>query len=622
MESAITQVRTKPTPICVASVVLLLASLYVQPVAAKTIKIGVAQTVIEARLEQNQEKLCDFIDQAKRQNCQVVIFPEGALYWSDVAAHEPTQAELDAAMAQIGRKAASENIYVVFGIGYRQTSQGRYHNRGAVYDPDGHRVLFYQKNAQVPCHFTVQGVPFNLVICSDRGYLEHSDLPCLVQGSQAIIDISGGHGGDDGRPDLRWIRYRPWALRTGAFVIVCNPVHDNTDFMGHSPWGGGSAVIQPDGSIQASRTYERDALIVTEIDASMATRSAAQRRRHHLLFKPFWDMGAKLLKGEGTDPVPEIRPLSSAVRDVKIAAAQIVCSREMDRNTDKIARCIQRAATQGADIVVFPELAVTGCNEADVRAASHAQLNSVLRRIQWEAHKQKICVIVGMPWMLDGHRMNCAFVIGDDGSTRTRYAQMSVERGGLFQPGTSAKAMWFELKGVHAIVTIGDDANWVEIADLAASRGMVLHFHITAEACATTDAAILAQQRNLLILSYAQYGAVVNAAMPMDRSKPDTQHGGMSMIVSREGGHNKPAPKGLTYYLPYQTSIVKQAGQTETMIVAERRTAPTNSLDLNRNWRSRNRKNRTQSAWYEWIKQGAWLCASDALVQAQTAQAR
>ncbi|MBL7190022.1 MAG: hypothetical protein ISS70_27155 [Phycisphaerae bacterium] len=44
-----------------------------------------------------------------------------------------------------------------------------------------------------------------------------------------------GHGGDDGGSELPLIRYRPWAARTGAWVIVSNPVHEDTDFMGRSP---------------------------------------------------------------------------------------------------------------------------------------------------------------------------------------------------------------------------------------------------------------------------------------------------------------------------------------------------------------------------------------------------
>ncbi|UCG49867.1 MAG: hypothetical protein JSU94_08795 [Phycisphaerales bacterium] len=570
-----------------------------------------AQTVIEPTLQKNREKLCSFIDQAGDAGCQIVIFPEGALYWPDIATHKPTKAQLDSAIAQIGRKADAEDVYTIFGVGYRETDAEPYTNRGVVFDLDGRRILFYKKNAEVPRSFDVHGVPSNLVICSDRGYLEHSDLPCLVQGSQVIIDISGGHGGDDGRPDLRWIRYRPWALRTGAYVIVSNPVHDDVDFMGHSPWGGGSAVIRPDGAIQAGRTYEKDTLIVEEIDVSLATRAEARRRRNHSLFKSFWDMGKELLAGENTAAVPQIGPLSSARRDIKIAAAQILCTSDINENAAKITAYIRRAAAQGADIVVSPELAVTGSKPEGIRAANRSVLDIALDRIRHEADNQNIYVIVGMPYFVDGRRMNCAFVIGDDGGIRTRYAQIVAKRADLFRGGTSTKAIWFELKGVHSIVTIGDDASSVEIADLAASRGMYLHFHIANEAYSSVEQAKLARQRNLLMLMYAKFGAVVNAAIPADMSDTSASAGGMSMIVSREGGHNRPAPAGLEYYLPYQTSIVKCAGSTETMIVAERSTSARNELDLTRNWRNRNRKSRARSGWYEWIEKGALLINED-----------
>jgi predicted amidohydrolase len=608
MKSVPNEGRTKATQSHVSLVVLLLVALCTQTAFAGTIKVGIAQTVIEPTLPKNCEKLCSFIDHAGSMGCQVVIFPEGALYWSDIATYKPTKAQLDSAIAQIGQRADAENVYAIFGVGYKETNAEPYTNRGIVFDPDGRRVLFYKKNAEVPQSFGAHGIQFNLSICSDRGYLEHSDLPCLVQGSQVIIDISGGHGGDDGRPDLRWIRYRPWALRTGAYVIVSNPVHDDVDFMGHSPWGGGSAVIRPDGSIQASRTYEKDTLIIEEIDISTATRAEARRRRNHPLFKPFWDMGKKLLDGEVTVAVPQIKPFTSAERSIKIAAAQIVYSRDINKNVAKITDYIRLAAKEGADIVVFPELAVTGCSQKGISAASKSMLDSALDRIRNEADVKNMYVIVGMPYLVDGHRMNCAFVIGDDGSIRTRYAQITAKQDDLFRSGTSMKAMWFELKGVHSIVTIGDDANWVEIADLAASRGMYLHFHITSETYASADNAILAKQRNLLMLMYAKYGAVVNAAAPTDMSNT----GGMSMIVSREGGHNKSAPNGLEYYLPYQTSIVKSAGPTETMIFAVRRTSARNDMDLIRYWRNRNRKSREQSGWYEWIERGALLVETDA----------
>ncbi len=580
-------------------------------VRGKKLTVGIVQTVIENTLEQNRNKLIRFVDEAKVQGCQLAILPEGALYWADIAIDKPTKAEFDVAIEQIGQRARQAGIWVIFGTSYKLTDNGEYHNRGVVYNPDGKRVLFYRKNQDVPQRFFIHGIPCNLVICSDRGYLEHSDLPCLVQGSQVIIDISGGHGGDDGRPDLRLIRYRPWAKRTNAYVIVSNPVHDDTDFMGNSPWGGGSAIIRPDGSIQASRRYEKDVMLVEEINTEKATLAEAKLRINHPLFHTFWDAGRELLEEIKIEPVPQITPYTSAERTIKVAAAQIACSRDIDGNISTILRHIAQAAQEDADIVVFPELALTGALSDDILSVRQSRLDDALIKIRNAAKKGSIYVILGMPYDIDGARRNCAFVISDNGTVQTRYSQIVVKRSNLFQPGTSTKAMWFNVKSVHAIVTIGDDVDWIEIADLAASRGMYLHFHLSYQTDASPDDATFIKQRNLLFLRYAKCGLVVNAASPSRLHNPSLPANGMSMIVSREGGHNQASPARLEYYLPYQTSIVCSAGLEETVIYAKRKTTRTNNLDLRRNWRNRNRKARPQRDWYDWITKGAEIITGE-----------
>jgi len=578
---------------------------------AKPIRLGVVQTVIENRLDRNLAKILQFIDGAANRGCQLVIFPEDGLFWPDIAVHKPTRAGLDDAIEQIRRRARRRGMYVIFGTAYKLSEEGKYDNRGVVFDPDGKRPVFYRKNREVPRRFNVHGAPCNLSICSDRGYLEHSDLPCLVQDSRIIIDISGGHGGDDGRPDLRWIRYRPWAVRNTAYVIVCNPVHSDTDFMGHSPWGGGSAIVRPDGSLQASLRYEKDTMIVEEIDPDLARRTEAKRRRNHPTFKSFWDMGKELLEKGRAGPVPEIMPYTSPRRRIKIAAAQMACSRNLAENTRRILRLMTRAAGEMADVVVFPELAVTGFREEDVLAADPSTLEAVLEQMRDEARRRKIHVILGMPYFSGGQRKNCAFVLGDDGGVKTRYDQIVVDRGDLFRGGTSTRAMWFTVKGVRSIVTVGGDANWVEIADLAANRGMILHFHLCYESDSPEGGATLRKQKNLLFLRYARYGAVVNAADPSSLPDPSSPAHGKSMIVSREGGHNRPPPEGIEYYLPYQTSIVKSAGAGELLISAIRETGGRNNLDLRLHWRNRERASRTQKGWQDWIRRGTQIIEAE-----------
>jgi predicted amidohydrolase len=589
------------------AVALVVAAVSSSTARAQKLKVGVVQTVIENRLEKNRAKIERFIDEAKEHGCRLVVFPENALYWADISTDKATKADIDRAVERIRNHADRADLCVVFGTSHKPSDGAKWRNKGFVFGSDGKTLISCWKTKDVPESFDVNGVACNVVICSDRTFLEYSDLPCLVQGSQVIIDISGGHGGDDGRPDLRWIRYRPWATRTSAYVIVSNPVHDDTDFMGNCPWGGGSAIVRPDGSIQAYRTYEKDVMFVEEIDATRATRAQAERRRNHPIFGPFWEMGKRLLEGQAVKSPARITPYSSAQRDIKIAAVQMACSRDIEDNIRRIIDYIGEAAREKADVVVFPELAVTGCLKDDILAASQPALEKALTRISDQAEAKRIYVIVGMPYDVAGARRNCALVIGDDGQVKTRYAQIVARRSDLFAPGESTGAMWFTIKGVHAIVTIGADADWVEIADLAANRGMYLHFHISYQSDASADDAVVRKQRNLLMLRYAKYAAAVNAADPSDLPNPSSAAGGVSLIVSRQGGHEQPAPAGIEYYLPYQTSVVKGAGTAETMICATRRTTRSNDLDLDRHHRNRDRRSRPQQGWYDWITLGAGL---------------
>jgi predicted amidohydrolase len=279
----------------------------------------------------------------------------------------------------------------------------------------------------------------------------------------------------------------------------------------------------------------------------------------------------------------------------------------------RICRQIAGAAEQKADIVIFPELAVTGNRAEDIRSAGPEALDRAMSEIKRQARLHRMYVIVGTPIIADDARYNGAVVVGDDGIVKTRYAQLAVGRRDLFQTGQRAKSLWFRLKGVPSIVTVGNDANWVEIGDLAANRGMYMHFHISYESDASPEKAVLRKQRNLLALCYAGYGATVNAADPSGLKRPSGPADGISMIVSRQGGHNQPAPTDIEYYLPYQTSVVESAGESPTMIVATRKTRNTNNMDLRRFWRNRNRRQGGRPARYDWISYGAALIGGDCL---------
>jgi hypothetical protein len=71
--------------------------------------------------------------------------------------------------------------------------------------------------------------------------------------------------------------------------------------------------------------------------------------------------------------------------------------------------------------------------------------------------------------------------------------------------------MWFELKGVPAVVTVGRDALWNEIAELAAVAGARLHVNIAREAIPGPAAALRRRQIGAALASFSTFTVMANA---------------------------------------------------------------------------------------------------------------
>jgi hypothetical protein len=152
------------------------------------------------------------------------------------------------------------------------------------------------------------------------------------------------------------------------------------------------------------------------------------------------------------------QPYTSPEIDVRVAVGQMSCSRNVRENVSKMAAMMMKLSAGGADIVAFPELAVTGRAEEDVQRAGDKELAEALALIRELARSRSICTVFGMPHRENGKTTNAAFVVGSDGSVMTRYDQLAVDRPHLFQPGATASSMWFRLNGVPAVVPSGTRA--------------------------------------------------------------------------------------------------------------------------------------------------------------------
>jgi len=533
-------------------------------------KVGIAQIRVEERMSENQAKILRFLRQATEESCRVVVFPESALSGASNAG----AADLDRALAEIRKAAASANVYVILAGKSDSTPPGRSRNWMAAIDPSGKDLLRYDKlydrpSAEMPRPFAIDGTPCNAMICADRWLRGVEELP-IMEGAAVSFELSDNYE-SEWVAALGWYWYVPRALRNGVYVVFANTV--GPDRHGHS------AVVAPDGSVVAAAGTE-ERLLTAMIDPAKATRSEATSRRGHPVVGRFWEAGLKILGGEAEKAQPA-EPYGSPEVEVRLAAAQMACSSDMAANLATMSALIKEAADGGADAVVLPELAVTGAREEDVLRADEAALAKALDHLRENARRCKITAVFGMPWMDRGRRTNSAFAVGPDGAVLTRADELAGDRTELFAAGSAARAMWFRLKGVPAVVTVGRDGLWSEIAELTSAAGAQLRFHLSYDASTGEPASLRRLQIWANLASYGTFTATVNAASPEGLRSPSAPADGgsalwedlqarvesrLAMKGERREGHDR-----MAIYSPFSANCLERAGSPPRLLFATQR---------------------------------------------------
>lgn len=540
--------------------------------ARSSITVGVVQQAREPKLEANRDKIVRFIGQTKARGCRLVIFPEDALGSPVGTSNE----DLEKAVDVIREAASSNDVYAIFCSSF--VIPGFVPDRRGhclrVVGPDGRLLLRFNKlicnlprsdPRRAPGIFYVDGIPCCAMICADRWLRGFEELP-VTQGARVLIDCSA-NARKEWIPEFAWYLPVTRALRNNAYSIFCN--------MGEHPEGmdearhGHSAIVRPDGTLAAAADDVGDQILVATLDLSRAHDREARRRHNHPVFKSYWDLGRRLLQGEAADiAAPE--PYTSPRGEITMAAAQMACSRDVGTNLDSMTRLIGQASERHADIVVFPELAVTGAMADDIARVDKTTLRDACETIRSQAQRHGIAVVFGMPHIEDDRRWNSAFVIGPDGNLLTRYDQMVVDRRDLFDEGSAPRSMWFRVKRVPAIVTVGADARWNEIGELAAVRGAQLLLNLSYDHGATDTAKLRRTQFWVQLASFCTFSATVNAADPRALTQPSAPADGGSCLWEDFNGHRKKPTDDVEVFSQYSACRVVSAGRQEKIVCATR----------------------------------------------------
>ncbi|WP_322847024.1 carbon-nitrogen hydrolase family protein [Pseudomonas sp. B33.4] len=222
-----------------------------------------------------------------------------------------------------------------------------------------------------------------------------------------------------------------------------------------------------------------------------------------------------------------------------IAAAQsISIAGDLSGNIARHRRFLETAAEQGVDLLVFPELSLTGYEGETAAALAIEPQDVVLQPLRDLARELRITAVVGMPIRLEGSDSVCigALVLGADGKLRV-YSKQHLHAGEelVFAPGLGGPAL--NIGGEVVALAVCADFSHASHAAAAAEQGAGLYAAgvLISEKGYAADTAILqgyARQHTMAVLM-ANHGGLTGGWQSAGRSGIWSEDG--SLIVAASG---------------------------------------------------------------------------------------
>ncbi|MCE8044409.1 amidohydrolase [Halomonas daqingensis] len=415
----------------------------------------------------NITELSRLIEEAVAAGARLVVTPEMGLTgycWYD---REEVASEVEPvpgpATEHFTALATRLGCYIVLGLAEVDLVTGLYYNTAVLVGPEGyvgkhrksHPYIAEPKWAasgdsghQV---FDTALGRLALLICMDIHFLETARLVAL-QGAEVICHISNWLA--ERTPAPYWISR---ARENGCYLIESNR------------WGlergvqfsGGSCIIDPDGHIQVSRDGG-DGIVLGEIDPDCVTGPRTTERRpalyHELLHQTYAWNPLEFFALYDHAPLPE-------GKKSQIAVAQLAEGGSLEVN---LQRCLALAEEADAELVVFPELALTGLMVGGKGAISRH--HSAFEALRYSAERRGQYYVVGFAEAEEGRCYNAAALVGPEGVVVVyRKIHLSEHDRDWATPGEHWVSCDLPLGRLGLL--IGNDADFPEAGRILALRG-------------------------------------------------------------------------------------------------------------------------------------------------------
>jgi NAD+ synthase (glutamine-hydrolysing) len=238
--------------------------------------------------------------------------------------------------------------------------------------------------------------------------------------------------------------------------------------------------------------------------------------------------------------------------NVKVAVAQINCSvGDFEGNSRKIVEAAARAVAAGADLLVTPELSLTGYPPEDLllRRAFYAACDAALLRLAGQLLQfPELAVVVGHPLAREGQRFNAASVL-QGGMVSGTYCKHDLPNYDVFDEQRyftpDNRPFVFDVKGTAFGVNICEDS-W---------------FHYAPECARAAGAQVL------LVLNASPFH-LGKQAQRLQTMRANVSHFGLPMVYANlVGGQDELVFDGASFVLAADGTVVASAPHFEEAVL-------------------------------------------------------
>lgn len=375
--------------------------------------------------ERNIEEQLALVEEAAANGAKLIATPEmsttGYCWYNrqEVSPYvEPIPGPTTDRFGEIAKK---YNCYIVIGMPEVDPKTDIYYNSAALIGPEGvigthrksHPYIAEPKWAKEgDLDHQVFETPIGniaMLICMDIHFIETARIDAL-RGADVIVHISNWLA--EKSPAPYWLTR---AFDNGVYVLEAN----RTGLERTVQFAGGSVLINPDGTI--ANYVDTDKIMYSEVDIARARaknfanggNKMTERRPHEymeIMQNTYLWNPLDFHKLYGFDPIPE-----GKVSKISVAQVNPVKGSPA-RNLEIVAARTAEAAAQGSELIVFPELMMTGLVDAvGAKALAEKATGNTVNKLIDLSMKYHIYIVAGMVEK-DGDKLfNTAVLTGPEG---------------------------------------------------------------------------------------------------------------------------------------------------------------------------------------------------------------